>query len=29
VQPSASSPDVTFKVDVGGMTAGIGLGIAF
>jgi opacity protein-like surface antigen len=29
LQPSPRTPDVTFKVDVGGITAGIGLGIAF
>ena len=29
VQPSPRSPDVTFKVDVGGITAGLGIGIAF
>ena len=29
LQPAAQSPDVTFKVDVGGITAGGGIGIAF
>jgi opacity protein-like surface antigen len=29
VQPSPRSPDVTFKVDAGGFTGGIGVGVIF